>query len=106
MDASLIALGAHAPDAALTLNRMALGALFAISGYLKLFNAARHATLAHTLPSVEFSGGCALRIGLLSALASLGLFVVCFGAFALRAQNSFTEARVTGHGTPIEENMA
>jgi putative oxidoreductase len=100
MDASLITLGAQAPDAALTLNRVALGAFFAISGYLKLFNAARHATLARTLqddgvhavpimqwlvPSVEFSGGCALLIGLLSALAALGLFVVCLGAFAFDA---------------------
>jgi len=74
MDASLITFGARAPDAALTLNRVALGAFFAISGYLKLFNTARHATLARTLqndgvravpimrwlvPSVEFSAGCA-----------------------------------------------
>jgi putative oxidoreductase len=100
MDASLITLGAQAPDAALTLNRVALGAFFAISGYLKLFNAARHPTLARTLrddgvravpimqwfvPGIEFSGGCALIIGLLSALAAFGLFVVCLGAFALDA---------------------
>ena len=32
MDASLITLGADAPDAALTLNRVALGVFFAISG--------------------------------------------------------------------------
>ena len=36
MDASLITLGAQAPDAALTLNRVALGVFFAISGYHKL----------------------------------------------------------------------
>lgn len=100
MDASLITLGADAPEAALTLNRVALGLFFAISGYLKLFNAARHATLARTLqddgvravpimqwlvPSVEFSGGCALIVGLLSALAAFGLLVVCLGAFVLDA---------------------
>ena len=45
MDASLITLGAQAPDAALTLNRVALGTFFAISGYHKLFNPSRHATL-------------------------------------------------------------
>jgi uncharacterized membrane protein YphA (DoxX/SURF4 family) len=37
------------------------------------------------VPSVEFSAGCALIIGLLSALAAFGLFVVCLGAFALDA---------------------
>ena len=100
MDSSLITFGAHASDAALTLNRVALGAFFAISGYLKLFNAARHATLARTLqddgvravpimqwlvPGVEFSGGCALIVGLLSALAAFGLFVICVVAFRLDA---------------------
>ena len=100
MDASLITLGAQAPVAALTLNRVALGTFFAIGDYLKLFNASRHATLARTLqddgvravpimqwlvPSVEFSAGCALIIGLLSTLAAFGLFVVCLGAFALDA---------------------
>jgi uncharacterized membrane protein YphA (DoxX/SURF4 family) len=100
VDASLITLGAQTPDAALTLNRVALGVFFGISGYLKLFNASRHATLTRTLqdagapgvpimqwlvPGVEFSGGYALIIGLLSALAAFGLLVVCLGAFALDA---------------------
>ena len=100
MDASLITLGADAPNAALTLNRVALGTFFAISGYHKLFNASRHATLTHTLqddgvravpimqwlvPGIEFSGGCALIVGLLSALAAFGLFVVSLGALALDA---------------------
>ncbi|MGO9932241.1 MAG: DoxX family protein [Steroidobacteraceae bacterium] len=96
----LITQGAQAPNAALTLNRVALGAFFAISGYHKLFNASRHATLTRTLqddgvhavpimrwllPSVEFAGGSALIIGLLSVLAAFGLFVICAGAFALDA---------------------
>jgi putative oxidoreductase len=100
MDASLIMLGAQAPDAALALNRVALGVFFTISGYLKLFNAPRHATLARTLqasgvpavrimqwvvPGVEFSGGVALILGLLSALAAFGLFVICLFAFRLDA---------------------
>jgi len=100
MDASIITLGAGAPDAALTLNRVALGTFFAITGYHKLFNASRHATLALTLqedgvhavpimqwlvPGIEFSGGCALIVGLLSALAAFGLFMVCLGAIALDA---------------------
>jgi putative oxidoreductase len=96
----LITQGAHAPNVALTLNRLALGAFFAISGYHKLFNSSRHATLTRTLqddgvhavpvmqwllPSVEFGGGCALIIGLLSVLAAFGLLVICVGASALDA---------------------
>jgi len=92
--------GAQAPDAALTLNRVALGVFFAISGYHKLFNASRHATLTRTLqddgvhavpmmqwllPSAEFVGGWALILGLLSVLAASGLFVICAGALALDA---------------------
>jgi hypothetical protein len=45
----LLLQGAQVPNAALTLNRVALGAFFAIGGYHKLFNASRHATLTHTL---------------------------------------------------------
>ena len=96
----LITHGAQAPSAALTLNRVALGAFFAISGYHKLFNASRHATLTRTLqddgvhavpimqwllPSIEFGGGLALILGLLSVLAAFGLFVICLGALALDA---------------------
>jgi uncharacterized membrane protein YphA (DoxX/SURF4 family) len=80
--------------------RVAIGVFFAISGYHKLFNASRHATLTSTLqddgvhdvpimqwllPSAEFSGGCALIVGLLSVLAAFGLFVICAGAVAFDA---------------------
>ena len=96
----LIIQGAQAPNAALTLNRVALGAFFAISGYHKLFNASRHAALRSTLqddgvravpimqwlvPSVEFGGGLALIVGLLSVLSAFGLFVICAGALTLDA---------------------
>jgi len=96
----LITQGAQAVNAALALNRLALGVFFAISGYHKLFNASRHATLTRTLqddgvhavpimrgllPSAEFSGGWALIVGLLSVLAAFGLFVICIGALALDA---------------------
>jgi putative oxidoreductase len=92
--------GAQDPDAALTLNRIALGLFFAISGYHKLFNAPRHAALTRTLqedgvhavpimrwllPGAEFSGGWALILGLLSVVAALGLLVICIGALALDA---------------------
>jgi len=97
---SLVTLGAQAPEAALTLNRIALGVFFAISGFLKLSNASRHATLKDTLqkagvplvglmqwfvPGVEFSAGVALILGLFSALAAFGLFVICLFAFKLDA---------------------
>jgi uncharacterized membrane protein YphA (DoxX/SURF4 family) len=96
----LLLQGAQAPNAALTLNRVALGAFFAISGYHKLFNASRHATLTRTLqddgvhdvpimrwllPTGEFVGGSALIIGFLSVLAAFGLFVISAGAVALDA---------------------
>ena len=61
-------------------------------------NASRNATLVRTLqdggvpavpimrwfvPAVEFSAGCALIIGMLSALAAFGLFVITSTAIAL-----------------------
>jgi uncharacterized membrane protein YphA (DoxX/SURF4 family) len=97
---SLIILGAGQPDLALALNRVALGVFFAISGYLKLFNPPRHATLTKTLqaagvggidrmqwlvPGVEFSGGFALIVGLMTVLAAFGLFIICIAAFKLDA---------------------
>ena len=100
MDPTLFTLGADAPNAALALNRLALGTFFSISGYHKLFDASRHSTLARTLqddrvraafvmqwavPIVEFCAGTALLVGLLSALAAFGLFVVCAGAVVLDA---------------------
>jgi putative oxidoreductase len=92
--------GAQAPNAALTLKRVALGVFFAISGYHKLFNASRHAILTRTLqddgvhavpimrwllPGAEFSGGWALILGLLSVIAAFGLFVICIGALSFDA---------------------
>jgi putative oxidoreductase len=92
--------GAQAPNIALTLNRVALGVFFAISGYHKLFNASRHGALLRTLqddgvhgvpilqwllPSAEFIGGWALITGFLSVLAAFGLFVICAGAIAFDA---------------------
>ena len=88
MHVFIITNGLQAPNAALAVNRLALGVFFAISGYHKLFNPSRHATLARTLeddgihavpvmqwlvPGVEFSGGCALLLGLLTVPAAFGL---------------------------------
>jgi putative oxidoreductase len=98
MDMSLVSFGVDAPSAALALNRVAVGTFFAMGGYQKLFNPSGHATLVRTLqddgvhavpimqwlvPGVELSAGCALIVGLLSALAALGLFVICLSALLL-----------------------
>jgi uncharacterized membrane protein YphA (DoxX/SURF4 family) len=84
-------------DIALTLNRIAVGAFFMHSGYHKLFNAERHRTFVDELktlgvpalsfnqwwvPSVEFSAGDAVLIGLLAPLAALGLLVIILVAIA------------------------
>jgi uncharacterized membrane protein YphA (DoxX/SURF4 family) len=78
-------------DVALTLNRVAVGTFFMFSGYHKLFNAKRHSVLVEELrslhipalrinqwwvPTVEFSAGFAVAIGLLAPLAALGLLAI------------------------------
>lgn len=100
MSLTVLALRVQSSDAALLLNRVALGTFFAISGCLKLFNASRHATLRQTLeasgargvrvmqwlvPGVEFSAGLALIPSFVSALAAFGLFTICLFAFKLDA---------------------
>ena len=82
-------------EVALTLNRVALGTFFAISGYHKLFNKQRHAALVGTfkdlgipcigfnqwfVPSVEFLGGLAVLSGILAPFAAFGLIAICLVA--------------------------
>jgi len=84
-------------DIAVTLNRIAIGAFFMLSGFHKLFNAERHQTVVDELkalgvhavgfnqwwvPLVEFAGGGAVLIGLLAPLAALGLLVIILVAIA------------------------
>jgi uncharacterized membrane protein YphA (DoxX/SURF4 family) len=84
-------------DLAITLNRVAVGTFFMLSGYHKLFNAQRHGTVVDELralgvhavgfnqwwvPLVEFSAGGAVLIGLLAPLAALGLLVIILVAIA------------------------
>jgi len=87
--------GAGLTAIALFINRIALGAFFAISGFHKLFNRERHAVFLRELvsdrvprigfnqwfvPGVEFFGGLALFTGILAPLAALGLLVICLVA--------------------------
>ena len=84
-------------DLALTLNRIAVGAFFMLSGYHKLFNAERHRLFIDELkglgvpalgfnqwwvPTVEFTGGGAVAVGFLAPLAALGLLVIILVAMA------------------------
>jgi putative oxidoreductase len=84
-------------EIALTLNRIAVGAFFMLSGYHKLFNAPRHRDFVDELkalgvhavginqwwvPSVEFAAGAAVLIGFLAPLAALGLLVISLVAIA------------------------
>jgi len=78
-------------DLALTLNRIAVGAFFMLSGFHKLFNAERHRLSVDELkglgvpalgfnqwwvPLVEFTAGGGVLIGLLAPVAALGLLVL------------------------------
>ena len=84
-------------DIAITLNRIAVGMFFMFSGYHKLFNPQRHQTMVEELkelgihaigfnqwwvPTVEFSAGAAVVIGLLAPLAALGLLFIIIVAIA------------------------
>jgi uncharacterized membrane protein YphA (DoxX/SURF4 family) len=93
----LLFTGLGCPDLAITLNRIAIGAFFMLSGFHKLFDAPRHRTFVDELkalgvpavgfnqwwvPLVEFSAGGAVLIGLLAPLAALGLLVIILVAMA------------------------
>jgi uncharacterized membrane protein YphA (DoxX/SURF4 family) len=93
----LLFVGVGRADLAITLNRIAVGAFFMLSGYHKLFNPERHRSITAELkalgvpavgfnqwwvPLVEFSAGAAVFIGLLAPLAALGLLVITLVAIA------------------------
>lgn len=77
--------------------RAALGTFFLISGYHKLFNPTRRASLEATfradgcynpimmwiIPLGEFFGGLGILVGALTPLAAAGLILICAGACVL-----------------------
>lgn len=92
---SLAQHGLATPEYGLTALRIASGTFFALSGWNKLTNTARHATIARTMrddhipapqvmewfvPSNEFLFGTALAIGLMSSASAAVLAVICFVA--------------------------
>jgi uncharacterized membrane protein YphA (DoxX/SURF4 family) len=99
-------------DIALTLNRIAVGMFFMFSGYHKLFNPERHRVFADELkglgvhavgfnqwwvPTVEFSAGAAVVIGLLAPLAALGLLVIILVAIVTSGRQRIKDYK------PIDE---
>jgi len=84
-------------DLAITLNRIAVGTFFLLSGYHKLFNAERHRAFVDELkglgvhavgfnqwwvPLVEFTAGGAVLVGFVAPLAALGLLFLILVAIA------------------------
>ena len=99
-------------DIALTLNRIAVGMFFMLSGYHKLFDAVRHRAFADELkelgvhalgfnqwwvPTVEFAAGGAVVIGLLAPLAALGLLVIILVAIVTSGRQRIKDYK------PIDE---
>ena len=93
----LLFVGVGWTDLAMTLNRIAVGAFFMLSGYHKLFNAERHRTVVDELkalgvprvgfnqwwvPLVEFSAGARRPCRVLGPPAVLGLLVIILVAMA------------------------
>jgi uncharacterized membrane protein YphA (DoxX/SURF4 family) len=103
---------------ALTLNRIAVGMFFMFSGYHKLFNSQRHRELADELkglgvpavgfnqwwvPTVEFTGGCAVVIGFLAPLAALGLLVIILVAIATSGRQRIKAFMPIDHADRIDD---
>ncbi len=98
----VLATGLSAPDAALAVVRISVGLFFAISGYNKLFNAGRHASITANLtknkipfvgfmqwwvPGWEFVSGALLMLGLATMFNAAVLSIICIVACLCEAKN-------------------
>jgi putative oxidoreductase len=105
-------------DIALTLNRIAVGAFFMLSGFHKLFNAERHRSFVDELkelgvhavgfnqwwvPLVEFSAGGGVLVGLLAPLAALGLLVIILVANATSGRQRIKLYKPIDEGDRIDD---
>jgi uncharacterized membrane protein YphA (DoxX/SURF4 family) len=105
-------------DVALTLNRIAVGAFFMLSGFHKLFNAERHRTFTDELkglgvhavgfnqwwvPTVEFTAGGGVLIGFLAPLAALGLLVIIGVAIATSGRQRINLYKPIDEGDRIDD---
>lgn len=120
---SVLTLAAHglsAPDAALTIVRVAIGGFFAISGYNKLFNPGRHASLLANLtknhipclplmqwwvPGWEFAGGLMLASGLMSAFAAGVLMIICLVAVCCEARDKVNAYHPINEGDRVADYL-
>lgn len=97
MNLDILSNGLGASDVALAANRIAVGSFFVFSGFHKLFNAQRHASLVSELqrlkvpavgfnqwwvPANEFVGGLAVMLGFFAPLFALPLIAICLVACA------------------------
>jgi len=114
----LLFVGVGWTDLALTLNRIAVGSFFMHSGYHKLFNAERHRVFVDELkalgvpavgfnqwwvPSIEFSAGAAVLIGLMAPLAALGLLVIILVAMATSGRQRINLYKPIDEGDRIDD---
>jgi uncharacterized membrane protein YphA (DoxX/SURF4 family) len=105
-------------DVAFTLNRIAVGAFFMLSGHRKLFTVEGHRALVDELkalgvpalgfnqwwvPLVEFSAGAAVLIGLLAPLAALGLLVIIIVAIATSGHQRIKLYKPAGSADRIDD---
>jgi uncharacterized membrane protein YphA (DoxX/SURF4 family) len=115
---NLLFAGFGCTEIAITLNRMAVGAFFMLSGYHKLFNPDRHRSFADELkglgvhavgfnqwwvPTIEFSAGGAVLIGLLAPLAALGLLVITIVAIATSGHRGMKLVKPIDKGDRIDD---
>ncbi len=105
-------------DIALTINRVAVGMFFMLSGYHKLFIPVRLRAFADQLkelgvhavgfnqwwvPTIEFSAGFAVVIGLLAPLAALGLLVIILVAIATSGRQRIKDYKPVDEADRIDD---